>query len=106
MFPFLFSLLFHNRKIEEKRGVTLTESGMPKVKTTSTCPPVDLEWPPWASSSGMTSKVVDGHEKQKPNTGSSSTSSFDDIDPFADWPPRPGGSSNVSGSSNNGIMAS
>ena len=74
-------------------------------QTTSTCPPVDLEWPPRASS-GMNSKVVDGHEKLKPNTGSPSTSNFDDIDPFADWPPRPGGSSNVSGSSYNGIMTS
>ena len=41
----------------------------------------------------MTSEVVDGHEKLKPNTGSPSTSNFDDIDPFADWLPRPGGSS-------------
>lgn len=72
-------------------------------QTTSTCPPVDLEWPPQASS-GMTSKVE--VETQKPNIGSPSTSSFDEIDPFADWPPRPGGSLKVSGSSNNGIMAS
>lgn len=72
--------------------------------TASTCPPVDIEWPPRASS-GMIPKLGDA-ANQKPNTGSPSTSTFDDIDPFADWPPRPGGSLNVSGSSNNGIVAS
>ncbi|RVW59241.1 SCY1-like protein 2 [Vitis vinifera] len=147
------------RKIEEKRGVTLTDSGMPQSSTSwdedwgpttkapansiqpstisisstlpypsnqpievasmqphssltsassqhtaSTCPPVDIEWPPRASS-GMIPKLGDA-ANQKPNTGSPSTSTFDDIDPFADWPPRPGGSLNVSGSSNNGIVAS
>lgn len=183
-FTCVFYMLFYNRKIEEKRGVTLTDSGMPQVKasfpdglqsealkkasgtvssaakssaswdedwgptvkapanssqiqqstipissnlpyannqaaevtsmqprssllsqqTASTCPPVDIEWPPRAAS-GMAPKLGDG-EKQKLNSGPS-TSSFDDlVDPFADWPPRPGGSGNVSGPSNNGKMTS
>ncbi|KAF6176077.1 hypothetical protein GIB67_000171 [Kingdonia uniflora] len=139
------------RKIEEKRGVTLTESGTPVVKITPaangvqseqlrktsgtvsssaksspawdedwgpiakglvtslqpsgtsllsiqpvvtapqsvsspSCPPVDIEWPP-RTSSGVTPQFGD---IEKPVQGSSgvSTAGFDDIDPFANWPPR------------------
>lgn len=71
-------------------------------QTAASCPPVDIEWPP-RTSSGAAPQFGDA-EKQL-NTGASSTSSFDDIDPFADWPPRSGGSS-VSGIgiSNNGTL--
>lgn len=58
-----------------------------------TCPAVNLEWPPPASSNHS----GDGTEKQNQNTG---LTVLDDIDPFADWPPRP------SGSSNNGSIGS
>lgn len=66
----------------------------------SSCPPVDIEWPP-RQSSGATPQIGDS-EKQL-NTGASSNSNFDDIDPFADWPPRPSGSAGGIGISNNGI---
>ncbi|EXC32462.1 SCY1-like protein 2 [Morus notabilis] len=66
----------------------------------SSCPPVDIEWPP-RQSSGATPQIGDS-EKQL-NMGASSNSNFDDIDPFANWPPRPSGSASGIGASNNGI---
>lgn len=47
-------------------------------------PAVDIEWPPDSSSNGT-----------------SYPSNFDDLDPFANWPPRPS-ASNSSGTFNNG----
>ncbi|GMP79036.1 hypothetical protein CsSME_00034736 [Camellia sinensis var. sinensis] len=70
-------------------------------QTPLSCPPVDVEWPP-RSSSGVTLQLGD-IENQNQNTRPSS-GSFDDIDPFANWPPRPSGSLNASGSSNNGSI--
>ncbi|KAG6659159.1 SCY1-like protein 2 [Carya illinoinensis] len=70
-------------------------------QTAISCPPVDIEWPPRASS-GIAPQFGDT-EKQL-NAGASSTSSFDDIDPFSDWPPRPAGSASGAGISNNGTM--
>lgn len=165
------------RKIEEKRGVTLTDSGVPEVRlpavegpgqanktvsavpsvprrsaswdedwvparvaptalqstaATSTsqsavpsqpalgnsafsmssaassqqlpsCPAVDIEWPPRSSSSVTTQfgdlKHLNGN-KEAPD------SSLNDIDPFANWPPRPNGPTSVSSSVNNGNKAS
>ncbi|KAF3944446.1 hypothetical protein CMV_029081 [Castanea mollissima] len=68
-------------------------------QTAVSCPPVDIEWPPRVSSA-VTPQLEDG-EKQL-NAGGSSTSSFDDVDPFADWPPRPTGSVSGAGMYNNG----
>lgn len=152
------------RKIEEKRGVTVSESGIPELKPSSaveplrktnapssttksstgawdedwvpsrvsstplhsltpaitpstqpiqvtpstnsqsnhqtplSCPPVDVEWPP-RSSSDSTPKL--GNIENQNQNGAKPNSSFNDLDdPFADWPPRP------TGSSNNGTMAS
>ena len=62
------------------------------------CPAVDIEWPPRASSA-VTAESGDG-EKQL-NAGTSSASNFDALDPFANWPPRPS-ASNDSGTLNNG----
>ncbi|KAF2290566.1 hypothetical protein GH714_014440 [Hevea brasiliensis] len=59
-------------------------SAVPGQQTTASCPPVDIEWPPQASS-GVTPQLRDA-DKQL-NTGASSSSSFDDLDPFANWPP-------------------
>lgn len=70
-------------------------------QTAVSCAPVDIEWPPRASS-GVTPQLGDT-EKQL-NTTTSSTSSFDGKDPFADWPPRPSGSVNGAGNSNNGTI--
>ncbi|KAK9205202.1 hypothetical protein WN943_015469 [Citrus x changshan-huyou] len=66
------------------------------------CPAVDVEWPPRATSV-MNSQSREG-EKQQPNAGLSSSSSFDEIDPFADWPPRRSGASSGSGTPSNGNM--
>lgn len=66
------------------------------------CPPVDIEWPPRASS-GVTPL---GDAEKQSNAGASSSSSFDDIDPFANWPPRPSGSVSGTGPSNNGAIES
>ncbi|KAF2290642.1 hypothetical protein GH714_014843 [Hevea brasiliensis] len=116
-----------NRK--NKKGVTVTDSGIPEVmtapfpnglqsqalsktsgtvapaskQTTASCPPVDIEWPPQASS-GVTPQLRDA-DKQL-NTGASSSSSFDGLDPFANWPPRPSGTSSASGTSNNVSLGS
>lgn len=59
----------------------------------NSCPSIDIEWPP--RTSGVTSQTSN-NEVQNQRT---STATFDEIDPFADWPPRP----SVSGTSNNGI---
>ncbi|CAK7328806.1 unnamed protein product [Dovyalis caffra] len=76
----------------------MTSAGSSK-QTTISCPAVDVEWPPRATSNVM--PQLDNGNKQL-GTGASSTSNFDDIDPFADWPPRPNGTSSSSGASNNG----
>lgn len=67
-------------------------------QTAVSCPPIDIEWPPRASS---TVTQLDIGNKQM-DAGATSTSSFNEIDPFADWPPRPSGISSGSGASNNG----
>ncbi|TXG53484.1 hypothetical protein EZV62_022653 [Acer yangbiense] len=74
-------------------------SSVSSQQTAVSCPAVDIEWPPRASS-GVASQPGDG-EKQV-NAGVSSSSSFDDLDPFADWPPRPTSTSSGLGTSNNG----
>ncbi|KAI3946629.1 hypothetical protein MKW92_036371 [Papaver armeniacum] len=68
----------------------------------TSCPSVDLEWPP-RSTSGVSSHLGDT-EKPKPNTELSSPS-FDEIDPFANWPPRSSNSVTSSGfASSNSAM--
>ncbi|XP_010063716.2 SCY1-like protein 2 [Eucalyptus grandis] len=72
-------------------------------QTITTCTPVaDVEWPPRTS---LSVKPHSNEAEKKLDAGASSTLSFDEIDPFADWPPRPSGSQNVSGSSKNGTVA-
>ncbi|KAH6775197.1 kinase family with ARM repeat domain-containing protein [Perilla frutescens var. hirtella] len=69
----------------------------------SSCPAVDVEWPPKNSSS-----VADQFGGLEILNGNKSTSdtSLDDMDPFANWPPRPSGTTNASGSMKNGTTAS
>lgn len=156
-----------NRKIEEKRGVTINDSGVPEVKPGSiadglqfqrptqkiekvasaannspawdedwalpaknsasrdhpgptnsqfnkstvqsqpltqttvptTCPAVDLEWPPRQSSNVTAQPAND--ETRLNAAGTSSTPSFDELDPFANWPPRSNGASIASGGFHN-----
>lgn len=73
-------------------------SAVSSKQTAVSCPPIDIEWPPRASS---TVTQLDIGNKQM-DAGATSTSSFNEIDPFADWPPRPSGTSSGSGASNNG----
>ncbi|XP_075481397.1 SCY1-like protein 2 B isoform X2 [Primulina tabacum] len=70
----------------------------------SSCPAVDVEWPP-QSLSGVTIQLGD-IEKLDVNKGASPNSTLDTIDPFANWPPRPSGTSSVLSSLNNGTTAS
>lgn len=70
-------------------------------QTALSCPPVDIEWPPRAST-GVPPQL--GDTDKQLNAGTSSTSSFNDIDIFADWPPRPTGSVSGAGASNNGTI--
>ncbi|RZB77444.1 SCY1-like protein 2 [Glycine soja] len=72
-------------------------------QTAKSCPSVDVEWPPRASS-GVTPQFGDT-ERQTIAAGTSSTSNLESDDPFADWPPHPNGSvSGGSGISNNGTL--
>ncbi|XP_057793752.1 SCY1-like protein 2 A [Salvia miltiorrhiza] len=69
----------------------------------SSCPAVDVEWPPKNSSNVAAQfgglDILNGNK-------STSDASLDDIDPFANWPPRPSGTTNNSGSMNNGSTPS
>ncbi|XP_058759904.1 SCY1-like protein 2 A [Vicia villosa] len=79
----------------------LSLSGVSNQQTAKSCPSVDIEWPPRASS-GVTSQFGDT-ERQTVAAGTSSTSNNEDDDPFADWPPRTSGPlSGGFGNSNNG----
>ncbi|OMO51547.1 hypothetical protein CCACVL1_29723 [Corchorus capsularis] len=77
-----------------------TTSTASSQQTSVSCPAVDIEWPPRASS-GVNAELGNG-EKQL-SAGTSSPSNFDDEDPFANWPPRPS-ASNSSGTFNNGSI--
>ncbi|KAL5716068.1 SCY1-like protein 2 A [Ranunculus cassubicifolius] len=70
-------------EIAKAQSLSTLISSASSQQATSSCPPVDIEWPPRASSSSLQSPQVPNF----PET--SNTSSFDEIDPFADWPPRP-----------------
>lgn len=67
-------------------------------------PAVDVEWPPRSSTSDLNTQL--GNSENLTGDRASSSSSLDEIDPFADWPPRPSGSTSAHGSSSNGTMAS
>lgn len=86
-------------QVSSSQPNSFLQNAVSSQQTAASCPPVDIEWPPQASS-GVTPQFGDA-EKQS-NAGASPTSSFDDIDPFANWPPRPSGSVSGSGPSNNG----
>ncbi|KAL5571745.1 hypothetical protein UlMin_021342 [Ulmus minor] len=90
-------------QLSSSQSQSLLIPSLSNQQTTASCPAVDIEWPPRTSSLGTAPQFGDA-EKQ-PNTGASSNSSFNEIDPFADWPPRPsGGSVSGIGAPNNGVM--
>ncbi|KFK41573.1 hypothetical protein AALP_AA2G146900 [Arabis alpina] len=75
-----------------------------KATAPTTCPPVDIEWPPRQSSS-LTAPAADGETQI--NTGTSFSPAFDEIDPFANWPPRPNNGTSVAATGpNNGTASS
>lgn len=67
-------------------------------QTTTSCPAADFEWPPRtsSSSSGIPHPVDDSIK------GGSSNASFDDLDPFANWPLAP--ASNTTSTNGIGII--
>uniref|UniRef100_M4DI13 Protein kinase domain-containing protein n=1 Tax=Brassica campestris TaxID=3711 RepID=M4DI13_BRACM len=69
----------------------------------TTCSPVDIEWPPRQSSS-LTAPVI--ADETQINTGTSSTPGFDELDPFANWPPRPNNGTSVASTGLNNGTAS
>lgn len=74
-----------------------------KATAPTTCPPVDIEWPPRQSSSLTTPAIAD---ETQLNTCTSSTPGFDELDPFANWPPRPNNGTSVASTGlNNGISS-
>ncbi|XP_058095623.1 SCY1-like protein 2 B [Magnolia sinica] len=73
---------------------------VPSQQTALSCPAVDIEWPPPTSSSGLVPQVG-GNEKLMDGSQGSSGATFDEIDPFADWPPRQSNSVGVLGSTTN-----
>ncbi|XP_042428100.1 SCY1-like protein 2 [Zingiber officinale] len=65
--------------------------------TSPTCTPVDIEWPPSNSYSGFGTKLG-VNENQNPM--GTSNNSFNDLDPFADWPPTSSNSASSLGAVN------
>lgn len=80
----------------------LPVSSVSNQHTTMSLPSEGAEWPP-RKSSDVASQFGDAERHVKVQ-GTSSVSSFGDIDPFADWPPRPSSSSGLSGISKNGTL--
>ncbi|RZR81378.1 hypothetical protein BHM03_00007598 [Ensete ventricosum] len=61
----------------------------------TTCTPVDIEWPPSNSYSEFGAQL---NVNEKQNSMDVSNSAFDDLDPFANWPPKPSNSASSLGS--------
>ncbi|KAL1533948.1 SCY1-like protein 2 A [Salvia divinorum] len=79
------------------------KSSAPSAQQPSSCPAVDVEWPPKNSSNAAAQfgglDILNGNK-------STSDANLDDIDPFANWPLRPSGTANNSCSMNNGSTPS
>ncbi|XP_051139622.1 SCY1-like protein 2 A isoform X2 [Andrographis paniculata] len=78
-------------------SMSVTSSASSSQQMPSSCPPVDIEWPPRSVSGGAATQFDD----LKTLNGNKGTLDLglNDIDPFANWPPRPSVSSS---SANNG----
>lgn len=74
------------------QAIPLQSSTFVVNQQTTSIPPVDVEWPPPNSSSVFVSQSL-ADSKLNQNSGGASDRTFDDIDPFVNWPPRPNGSS-------------
>ncbi|KAK3161288.1 hypothetical protein QOZ80_1BG0075190 [Eleusine coracana subsp. coracana] len=62
-------------------------------QTSDSCVPVDIEWPPQTSSSSNSNALSVNKES---DSGRLSSDGLDDIDPFANWPPKPSSGTNIS----------
>lgn len=74
-------------------------------QTASSCPAVDIEWPPSTLSSGSGPQLANS-DKLMDNSKGPADTTFDGLDPFADWPPRSSNSISSWGSSMNSMLSS
>ncbi|XP_057737835.1 SCY1-like protein 2 A [Arachis stenosperma] len=81
----------------------LPSSAVSNQQAINSCPSVDIEWPP-RSSFDIAHQNGDAERGAVAGGTSSTSNSLEDIDPFANWPPRPSGSTGGSGISNNGTF--
>ncbi|KAL1212485.1 SCY1-like protein 2 B [Cardamine amara subsp. amara] len=92
-----------NKSTDQSQPSIMSTTLPNKTTAPTTCPPVDIEWPPRQSSS-ITAPATD--DETQLNTKTSFTPGFDELDPFANWPPRPNnGAYVVSTSLNNGTTS-
>ncbi|KAK6940366.1 Protein kinase domain [Dillenia turbinata] len=102
-----FSQAFPSNQTIQVSSMPLNSSSLSAVSSQqapSSGLPVEIEWPPRLAS-GATPQMGD-NQNQKPKSDASLTSTFDDLDPFADWPPRPSASLGNAGPQNNGTIGS
>ncbi|CAO1948378.1 unnamed protein product [Urochloa humidicola] len=70
-------------------------------QTSASCVPVDIEWPPRSSSSSDFNAPLSVNKEN--DSGRLSSDGIDDIDPFADWPPKPSSATSISANTNQNI---
>uniref|UniRef100_A0A0E0JL67 Protein kinase domain-containing protein n=1 Tax=Oryza punctata TaxID=4537 RepID=A0A0E0JL67_ORYPU len=63
-------------------------------QTSGSCVPVDIEWPPRKSTSSDFNAPLSVSEQSK--SGGLSSDGLDDIDPFANWPPKASSGASIS----------
>lgn len=63
-------------------------------QTSGSCVPVDIEWPPQRSSSSDYNAPLSVNKEN--DSARLSSDGLDDIDPFADWPPKPSSVTSIS----------
>ncbi|OEL18249.1 SCY1-like protein 2 [Dichanthelium oligosanthes] len=63
-------------------------------QTSGSCVPVDIEWPPRRSSSSDFNAPLSVNKDN--DSGRLSSDRLDDIDPFADWPPKASNTTSIS----------
>ncbi|CAI9117163.1 OLC1v1018509C1 [Oldenlandia corymbosa var. corymbosa] len=80
--------------------VSATSSQQPS----PSCPAVDVEWPP-RTTAQLDSTPQSGGIADSNGNKSLSGASLNDIDPFANWPPRPSNSTPATGILNNGATS-
>ncbi|KAE8821029.1 SCY1-like protein 2 [Hordeum vulgare] len=63
-------------------------------QTSGSCVPVDIEWPPRMSTSSDFNAPFSANKDSK--SGELSNNGVDDVDPFADWPPKASSAASIS----------